>query len=51
MGRGVFASKDLLKGELIAVEKALALEYQYKNLIGSSKEEYKPIVLGCQYIP
>jgi len=27
MGRGVFASKDLKKGELIAVEKAIAIEY------------------------
>ena len=51
MGRGVFASKHLKKGELIAVEKAIALEYQYQNLIGSSKGTFKPMVMGCQYIP
>ena len=51
MGRGVFATEDLKKGDLIAVEKAIAIEYQYKNLIGSSKEAFKPIVMGCQYIP
>ena len=50
MGRGVFASKDIKEGELILVEKALAIEYQYKDMVGSSKNKFKPVACGVQYI-
>ena len=46
MGRGVFASRDLKEGELIAVEKAIAIEYQYKDMIGSSKTKFKAVAMG-----